>query len=224
MSTLAYIPLIRERSAHYGVNPALVEAIMNRESGGVPTARGAGGEYGLMQLHPNGAIKAWESAGKPRVNYMDPWHNVNIACWFLAGLQTDLRSRGLPVEVRQLVIAYNAGMSYNVNGRTLPPVTQSYLRYVDERLRSGAWLRLQAHADASSPLAGLSVPAVTLGTVRPDATAAPAPVGPLAEAPADVMNRGKAAAPDWSKLGLAAVVGLALLAALRSVRELLPRF
>ena len=51
--------VIRTAAAQYGVDPALVKAVVWRESRFNPKARGAAGELGLMQIR---AAAAGESA------------------------------------------------------------------------------------------------------------------------------------------------------------------
>lgn len=217
--TAQWVALITDRAAAHRVNPALVEAIMSRESNGVATARGAAGEFGLMQLHPKGACAAWEK-GHAAVDYMDPWHNVNVASWFLAALQSDLRGRGLPSEWRDLVIAYNAGMSYNVSGKKLPAVTESYLAYVEARFRTNVWPALVMARQQSRPVvpagAGVSGPDATqvapaqapglLGDWFPDMPAAPWQAAP------DPDKKGTGALLVWATAGIALIVAFRELA------------
>lgn len=185
MPTRDYVDSIKRWSAQYGADPALVEAVMNHESGGNPRARGAAGEIGLMQLLPgaNGGIGWWESNGNPRLDYAEPDNNIRVGCWLLGkGVPAAVRQNGLPVTPDNIVWAYNAGPGNQKRG-VLPSITKAYQDDVRKRLASGAWASMAGGGSitvggitltpASAPApAPVSKPGpVGVPPVRPDATA-----------------------------------------------------
>ena len=95
----------------YGVDPALVKAVVWRESRFNPRARGSRGEIGLMQIIPAAAAKDWATAERissfrPE-HLLDPATNTLAGAWYLEKLlkryiQTD---NPLPYALAD----YNAG-------------------------------------------------------------------------------------------------------------------
>ena len=59
----AYDAQIQQAASAYGIAPELVKAIVWRESGFKPDARGSSGEYGLMQIQET-AANEWAAAVK----------------------------------------------------------------------------------------------------------------------------------------------------------------
>ena len=97
---------------HYGVEPALVKAVVWRESRFNPHRRGAAGEVGLMQLLP-ATFAEWSGAERlpatPWKFQDDPATNTFAGAWYLQKLlkryaQTD---NPLPYALAD----YNAGRS-----------------------------------------------------------------------------------------------------------------
>ncbi|HWY78487.1 MAG TPA: lytic transglycosylase domain-containing protein, partial [Verrucomicrobiae bacterium] len=98
---------------HYGVEPALVKAVVWRESRFNPNRRGSAGEVGLMQLLP-ATFGEWAGAEKlpatPWKFQDDPATNTFAGTWYLQKLlkryaQTD---NPLPYALAD----YNAGRSH----------------------------------------------------------------------------------------------------------------
>lgn len=96
---------------HYGVEPALVKAVVWRESRFNPVTRGGKGEIGLMQVLPKAAAKDWTNAERvPPLAadiLLDPGTNTLVGAWYLQKLlkrysQTD---NPLPYALAD----YNAG-------------------------------------------------------------------------------------------------------------------
>lgn len=96
---------------HYGVAPALVKAVVWRESRFNPNVRGSRGEIGLMQIIPNAAAKDWADAehlsSVPPEHLLNPVTNTLAGAWYLSKLckryaQTD---NPLPYALAD----YNAG-------------------------------------------------------------------------------------------------------------------
>ena len=79
----AYDDIILESADRYGVDPALVKAVIWRESRFRPYVRGKAGEIGLMQIMPDKAVVDW--AKRFRVSYKD---NLALAlCEYNAGIK-----------------------------------------------------------------------------------------------------------------------------------------
>ncbi len=105
-------PVILAAARHYGIEPALVKAVVWRESWFDPRARGKAGEIGLMQIREltaNDWAKAERRDRPSPAHLADPGTNALVGAWYLSRLvqryeQTD----------RPLVYAladYNAGRS-----------------------------------------------------------------------------------------------------------------
>jgi soluble lytic murein transglycosylase len=77
-----YDELIREAAALHDVDPALVKAVVWRESRFRVDARGGAGELGLMQLQENAAIE-WADAAK--LAHFDHVHCLDARTNLLAG-------------------------------------------------------------------------------------------------------------------------------------------
>ncbi len=82
-------PVILEAAARYGVDPALVKAVVWRESWFNPNARGRKGEVGLMQIREK---TAEEWAAEEHVHLfthfqmLDPVKNARAGTWYLRKL------------------------------------------------------------------------------------------------------------------------------------------
>ena len=101
---------ILSAASHYGIHPALVKAIVWRESGFDPFAHGSKGELGLMQLMPTTA-EEWARHEKESLfvqsAMLDPGRNTRAGTWYLKKLyQRYLRTDNpLPYALAD----YNAG-------------------------------------------------------------------------------------------------------------------
>lgn len=105
-----YDPLIGIVAAQHGVDPALVKAVVWRESRFHAQARGAAGELGLMQLTDVAAQEWAEAAGVyplPETHLLDPHTNLLAGTWYLAKLLQRYAHTDQP-EVFALA-DYNAG-------------------------------------------------------------------------------------------------------------------
>lgn len=101
---------IRAAARQYGVEPALVKAIVWRESHFQPSARGAVGEIGLMQVRED-AAREWAVAEKvPAFEHQhcfDPVTNTLAGTWYLNKL---LQRYSRTDDPRAYALAdYNAG-------------------------------------------------------------------------------------------------------------------
>lgn len=103
-------PHIEAAAARYGVEAALLRAVVWRESGFDPTARGAAGEFGLMQV---GEIAGQEWADAHGLGHFEPGHlldpatNVLAGAWYLAKLTRRYAATDDPVAYG--LADYNAG-------------------------------------------------------------------------------------------------------------------
>jgi soluble lytic murein transglycosylase-like protein len=114
-------PLVVEAAARWGVNPALVHAVITAESNYDPEALSHAGAMGLMQLMPQTAR---------RFGVDDPWdpsQNVHGGTRYLRELLDRFRS------LRLALAAYNAGEgAVEQHGNAVPPYqeTQHYVEKV----------------------------------------------------------------------------------------------
>jgi soluble lytic murein transglycosylase len=101
---------IRAAAQRYGVDPALVKAIIWRESRFHPEARGRAGEFGLMQIQDT-AAREWAEAerisGYVHEQCFDPVTNTLAGTWYLKKLMRRYTTtdNALPYALAD----YNAG-------------------------------------------------------------------------------------------------------------------
>lgn len=116
--------IIHAKAMKYQVDPALVAAIVEVESGFATEALSPRGAVGLMQLRPS--TGKWMGAR----NLVDPQQNIDAGTRYLKYLQKKFEG-DLP---RQLA-AYNAGEGTVARYGGIPPYpeTRSYIRKVLER-------------------------------------------------------------------------------------------
>src|SRR6266704_1919445 len=101
---------IRAAARRYGVAPALIKAIVWRESRFNPVARGRAGEIGLMQLQED-AAREWADAehveGFEHEYCLDPGTNALAGAWYLKKLLKRYAQTDNPVPYA--LADYNAG-------------------------------------------------------------------------------------------------------------------
>lgn len=119
-------PIIARRSGEHHLDPRLVRAVIQVESGYNRRARSNHGAMGLMQLMPDTARGLLERELKPDALYNGPM-NIELGSAYLRQLM-DRFDGDLP----QALLAYNAG----------PGLVRSLLR------NSKAWKRLQVYPQA----------------------------------------------------------------------------
>jgi soluble lytic murein transglycosylase len=135
---LHYENIVRTHASNYGLDPALVAAVIYAESKFNASTRSHAGAVGLMQLLPETAQGIADRTGGSHyteADLADPDINVRYGCWYLRHLREKYRRSGDPT--RLALAAYNAGQS-NVDrwiqatpqGRTVVipfPETRAYI-------------------------------------------------------------------------------------------------
>ena len=119
--------IIKKYSDAYDLDPALVCAVINTESGFNPNAQSAKGAKGLMQLMDDTA--SWIAPQVPIENFnvfrlKEPELNIQLGCWYLDYLRDRFDD-----DLTLMVAAYNAGSgniakwledeSYSKDGKSL---------------------------------------------------------------------------------------------------------
>lgn len=111
----------------YGVEPALVKAVVWRESRFNPNVRGSRGEIGLMQIIPSAAAKDWANAERlkilPPEHLFNPATNALVGAWYLARLCKRYNQTDNPLPY--VLADYNAGRGNVLKWKQGPAVTNS---------------------------------------------------------------------------------------------------
>ncbi len=124
---LRYDAIIHGHARNYRLEPALLAAVIYRESGFDPRAESKAGALGLMQLTPETAkgIALRTGGGRFEVaDLYDPELNVRYGSWYLRHL-LDAYDGDLP----RALAAYNGGQG-NVARGVLFPETRRYVERV----------------------------------------------------------------------------------------------
>ena len=118
---IPYGDLIYRKSKKYGVDPALVAAVIEQESRFKPRAKSHVGARGLMQLMPR--TGRWMGAR----DLYNPEQNVDAGVKYIAYL--DKRFKG---DLRKIVAAYNGGEGNVMRYKGVPPFreTRQYVKKV----------------------------------------------------------------------------------------------
>ena len=120
-------------SSRYGVDPALVKAVVWRESWFNPKAKGTRGEIGLMQIREPTA-KDWAAAERIHLftffQLSDPARNTQCGAWYLRRLLQRYQDSDNPLPFA--LAAYNAGPGAVQRFGGVPPYaeTQAYVQKV----------------------------------------------------------------------------------------------
>jgi soluble lytic murein transglycosylase-like protein len=117
----AFAPEIGASAQQFGLDPALVRAVIHAESGFNPAARSRAGAVGLMQLMPGTArmMGVTDSA--------TPSHNIQGGARYLASLLARFKN-----DISLAAAAYNAGPEAVQKYAGIPPYaeTQTYVQRV----------------------------------------------------------------------------------------------
>lgn len=104
---------ILEAALRHNIHPALVKAVVWRESWFDSGARGTSGEIGLMQIREPTA-RDWAAAEKNTLfthfQLLDPVRNTQCGAWYLRRLLNRYRHTDRPLAYA--LAAYNAGPSH----------------------------------------------------------------------------------------------------------------
>ena len=113
----AYYHTIQQAAQKYGVDPKLVSAVAEVESGFNPSAVSSAGAVGIMQLMP-------DTAASLGVNPYDVQQNIEGGTQYLRQLMD-----AFPGDLRRAVAAYNAGPQAVRDYGGVPPYgeTQAYV-------------------------------------------------------------------------------------------------
>lgn len=114
----AYEALILEAAARYGLEPALIRAVIRTESAFDPRAISSAGAQGLMQLMPALAVELGV------VDAFDPRDNIMAGTRYLSALVGDHHG-----DIALALASYNAGPSVVAHYRGIPPFKETQ-RYV----------------------------------------------------------------------------------------------
>jgi soluble lytic murein transglycosylase len=108
-----YDPIIVAAAHQYAIDPALVKAVIWRESRFNSRARGRVGELGLMQVR-KAAGQEWAAAEKKVAfterHLVDPDTNIYAGSWYLAQLLR--RYRAVDDPIPYALADYNAGRTH----------------------------------------------------------------------------------------------------------------
>lgn len=108
-----------------------IKRIIWIESKGNPLANGWGGARGLCQITPV-VLKEYNQFNKTKYKLKDlykPNTNIKIAKWYLTKrIPQMIRAYKKPVTIDNIIIAYNAGISYVAKGKRPPRITRRYIR------------------------------------------------------------------------------------------------
>ncbi|HKV39804.1 MAG TPA: lytic transglycosylase domain-containing protein [Blastocatellia bacterium] len=138
-----YDKMVVESAARNGVDPNLILAVMNQESGNNPHARSYKGACGLMQLMPATARRFGIT------NIFDPAQNIEGGARYLRFLLDKFND-----DVSLALAGYNAGEGAVVDaGYQIPRFreTRNYVKSISARYGAGAGAAKSAGVSAASP-------------------------------------------------------------------------
>jgi soluble lytic murein transglycosylase-like protein len=147
-----YAPLIDEAAAQYGINPSILTALVNQESGFNPNAVSSAGAEGLTQVMPE------NFAADGITNPFDPAQSIFGGAKQLSADLTEFNG-----NVVDALAAYNAGSAAVREYGGVPPYTQTQ-NYVNDILATAQQYEQQPASAASAnttpvdPTPAVSVP------------------------------------------------------------------
>ncbi len=103
---MAYADLIWTNCLLRVVEPALIASMIAVESGGIPNAQGAAGEFGLMQILPS---TAEEACSLQPHELLEPAKNIACGTAYLRAMIDRFDGSAKPIYVAVGTAAYNAG-------------------------------------------------------------------------------------------------------------------
>lgn len=113
-----YSSLVNAAAAKYGLDPALINSVIQQESSGNPGLTSPAGAQGLMQLMPGTA------ASLGVTNPFDPAQNIDAGSRYLAQMISQFGS------VDAGLAAYNWGPGNMTSGKAMPLGVQAYVSSV----------------------------------------------------------------------------------------------
>ncbi|QJQ00527.1 lytic transglycosylase domain-containing protein [Herbaspirillum rubrisubalbicans] len=150
-----YDSLLTEAASEFGLDAALLKAVLTAESGFNATAVSSKGAVGLMQILPDTAERYGLQGDRRKTLHQkltDPKINIRLAARYLRDLMAMF-----PQHVELAIASYNAGEgTVQKYGNQIPPYpeTQGYVRLVSrfyELYRPGPAVRLaQANGNDAS--------------------------------------------------------------------------
>jgi len=140
---LEYQQYLRAHARNYGIEPALLAAVIYQESKFDAQARSKSGAIGLMQLRPataHGIAIRTGGSGFRTSDLKNPEINIRYGSWYLQHL---FRKYG---DERLVLAAYNAGQGnvdrWRANGQAIQfAETRAYVERVEDlkRIYRDAW-------------------------------------------------------------------------------------
>lgn len=143
-------PLLQQAASEFGLQPALLKAVMAAESGFNPAAVSPKGAIGLMQVMPQTAERYGLQAGAKKSlqqKLAEPKTNIRLSARYLRDL-----SRMFPGQPELVIASYNAGEGAVQKYRnTVPPYpeTRNYVKLVAQFYR---FYRAATEQDATATL------------------------------------------------------------------------
>lgn len=129
-------PSIMRWASRFGVPHWLAFALVEQESNFNPEAVSPVGAIGLTQVFPRGAIADYEKAfPKDKLDYKNPEHNLKVGFWYLGRrIPHMLKAYGEEVSLRNLLVAYNAGITrVKLKDHKLPAETRTYIDRISKK-------------------------------------------------------------------------------------------
>lgn len=139
---------IKQAAEKHGIPPELVRALIRKESGFDPYAKGKAGEIGLMQILPAGSVADWarvnQQKAPPVSQLYDVKLNLEIGCWYLGRALDKWKNYRCGTELA--LAKYNAGAKNSsrwkpdapdgdVISRIDFPVTCNYVKIIMKNYR-----------------------------------------------------------------------------------------